>query len=135
MINRILRVRIPELDAPTGLGVALTLVWGRTVHFSNERRAIPGEKPGDLRSRRHEGLCQFSVRRVANDDEESNTVRDDGGQFVGLVADASVMRHAHPGPRGDQLQPLLVRAGRRAVIGMTLHPKAGLSQDRRELVA
>ncbi len=78
---------------------------------------------------------QFSVRRVANDDEQGNTVGDDGGQFVGLVADAGVVRHAHPVPRGDQLQPLLVRAGWREVIGVTLHAKAGLSQDRRKLVA
>jgi hypothetical protein len=89
----------------------------------------------DPRDRCDEGVCDFWKRRVADNDQQCNTVPHDSVAFVRLVADAAIMSERDPAALADLSQPGLVRRIVDEVIGVPLDGQTACFENLTESLA
>jgi hypothetical protein len=105
------------------------------VYLRNERRCVACEEPLDAGERGDEGAREFGIARFADDNQQGDTMQDDGRKLIRLVADASVVCDGDPTLPAHNVQPFLVRTRRREVIRVDLHGEPGRAKNFRELLA
>ncbi len=57
----------------------------------------------------------------------------DSGEFIGLVADSTVMGYRNPAALTDRLEPFFIRAIRREVVAMSFDLQTCGGEDLRKL--
>ena len=74
-------------------------------------------------------MCKVRVSRFPHDNQQSNAVLLDGGEFVRRVTDALVVRDGDAAVATAVFEPLLVRAIRRKQIVVSLYPQASIGEN------
>lgn len=69
---------------------------------------MPSDKVQNSRYGLHERLCKIRIGRVTDDDEQCNPMSFNRFQFIGLVADAAIVRESDPSPLSDRMKPFFV---------------------------
>lgn len=72
---------------------------------------------------------------MADDDQQRDTIADDGGKLVGRVANSLVMSNGNSPVPSAVLQPLIVGTIGRKQISVAFHRQSGLGEDLRKLLA
>jgi hypothetical protein len=77
---------------------------------------MPGGECFDACSGLHEVPREIGVRRIADHDEQRDTMPLHRGQLIWLVADSAVVRDCQPAALTGNRQPLFVRRRRAEVV-------------------
>ena len=83
----------------------------------------------------HEGTGEVGKRRLADDHQQSNTVLNDGAEFIRFVTDAAIVGERDPAALSDFLQPCLVGPIVGNMIGVPFDLESAGFQNLRESFA
>lgn len=96
---------------------------------------MAAEKRLDCRNCVQHAPGKLGQGSLANDHQQCDTVPDDRGLFVRLVADATIMTECNPLVSSDLFQPVLIGTVRRKEVGMPAHVQPACAEDIGKLLA
>ena len=102
------------------------------VHLCDERRFVSGEERGDFRQGGYEVFRELRMRCMSNDNQHGDAMANHGSEFVGLVANASVVRDNHPAALTYRLQPDFVGTVVGKMIAVSLDRRTGGGKNLRK---
>jgi hypothetical protein len=102
---------------------------GRSIDLRNERWLVLIEKHKNPFPRRHERMGEIRIPHISDHNQQRHPMLHDRRQFIGLVADASVMCDRDPATLADLFQPGLIGTVRREVVRMSFDMQTSGGQD------